>query len=668
MCGIFGFVAKKQSGVSPKDFQHTFRTLMRLSESRGKEASGIAIRTENAIKILKKPVAATQLLKNIGFKNILNEATYCRAYTLALGHSRLVTDGAQSFHYNNQPVIKCGLVGIHNGIITNHQKLWDILPNMGKEFDIDTEALLALTKHFQNLNNSLPDGLKRAFAGIEGSASVAILSVTNDRLTLATNTGSLYFYHNAGRGLFIFASEKNILKQLVKNKVCHFIAQDNIVQLKSGEGLVIDPEHGSIHPFSLKASDDLLPPPAIALKEKTPIIDVSGQETLKNISRCIPAEAAKIPADIIRHNQECQERVKHLRRCARCVLPVTTPLIDFDEHGVCRYCRSYQHIETLGPAALESITTPLKTNDGSPDCIVSLSGGRDSCYTLHYVKNVLKMNPIAYSYDWGMITDLGRRNQARLCGKLGVEHIIVSADIQQKRKYIQQNILAWLKRPELGILPLFMAGDKQYFYFANQLKKQTGVKLLLMGENLLERSKFKTGFCNLLETKKYSYTLSFRQTLNLSFYYAKQYMLNPAYLNSSLFDTLWAFESFYFEPHEYINFYNYIPWDENSIVKTLCNDYNWELAQDTQSTWRIGDGTAAFYNYIYYTVAGFTEHDTFRSNEIREGLKTRQEALALVETENQPRFESIRWYCDTIGIDILKTLRTINQIPKRFSF
>ena len=31
------------------------------------------------------------------------------------------------------------------------------------------------------------------------------------------------------------------------------------------------------------------------------------------------------------------------------------------------------------------------------------------------------------------------------------------------------------------------------------------------------------------------------------------------------------------------------------------------------------DGTAGFYNYVYHTVAGFTEHDTFRSNQIREG-------------------------------------------------
>ena len=47
---------------------------------------------------------------------------------------------------------------------------------------------------------------------------------------------------------------------------------------------------------------------------------------------------------------------------------------------------------------------------------------------------------------------------------------------------------------------------------------------------------------------------------------------------------------------------------------------NGKLQLDTKSTWRIGDGTASFYNYVYTLVAGFSENDTFRSNQIREGM------------------------------------------------
>ena len=81
---------------------------------------------------------------------------------------------------------------------------------------------------------------------------------------------------------------------------------------------------------------------------------------------------------------------------------------------------------------------------------------------------------------------------------------------------------------------------------------------------------------------------------------------------------------------------------------------------------RIGDGTAAFYNYVYYTVAGFTEHDTFRSNQIREGQITREKALELLLEENAPRYQSIRWYLDTLQLDFESVIKIVNNIPKLY--
>jgi len=42
-----------------------------------------------------------------------------------------------------------------------------------------------------------------------------------------------------------------------------------------------------------------------------------------------------------------------------------------------------------------------------------------------------------------------------------------------------------------------MAGDKQFFYYVNQIKKQTGIKLNIWMGNRLEETDFKTGFCNI---------------------------------------------------------------------------------------------------------------------------------------------------------------------------
>ena len=89
--------------------------------------------------------------------------------------------------------------------------------------------------------------------------------------------------------------------------------------------------------------------------------------------------------------------------------------------------------------------------------------------------------------------------------------------------------------------------------------------------------------------------------------------------------------------------------------------YDWEKSIDTKSTWRIGDGAAAFYNYIYYTMAGFSEHDTFRSNQIREGDITRDEALKLVKIESKPIYENIKWFLKILNLDFKDTINIINS-------
>ena len=123
-----------------------------------------------------------------------------------------------------------------------------------------------------------------------------------------------------------------------------------------------------------------------------------------------------------------------LRRCTRCILPETMPYIRFDADGVCNYCLHYKPRNNPRPKEeLFDLVEPYRRADGN-DCIVPFSGGRDSCYGLHLIVNELKMKPVTYTYDWGMVTDLGRRNISRMCAELGVENIIVAADIQQEAR------------------------------------------------------------------------------------------------------------------------------------------------------------------------------------------------------------------------------------------
>jgi len=209
-----------------------------------------------------------------------------------------------------------------------------------------------------------------------------------------------------------------------------------------------------------------------------------------------------------------------------------------------------------------------------------------------------------------------------------------------------------------------MAGDKQYYYFMNRLRQRLGTPLVFNAINPLELTHFKTGFCGVRPHLELG-QLPLKAQARLVVFYGREYLANPAYFNRSVVDTLGAFFSYYLLPHRYLSLYDYLPWDEAAIERTLTSEYGWELAGDTRASWRIGDGTAALYNYIYYLAAGFTENDTLRSNQIREGMMSRERALEAVEEENRARLESIAWYCWVVGLpmaDLLDRIRSMERL------
>ena len=651
MCGIFGVVSVDPARKG--EAEALLGSLFRYSESRGKEASGLAGVAGDTIRVLKSPGPSKQLMRTPAYAEYMRDVMKDPRIAV-VGHSRLVTNGSQTELANNQPVALDGVVGVHNGIIVNEAELWRRHAELSRSADVDTEILFRLIRAHAKSQRSFVAGVRKTYAEVEGVANIAVFAAELEQLALATNSGSVYY--TAGAGMFAFASERYILTEALGQA-------SNVAQLTAGHGLLVDLSNASVQTFALDAS--------------APVVEHNGVDrAVKVASAGIPARASsfhaptsdKEPAWFTELNLRKRDAVAKLRRCVRCVQPETVPFVALDDDGLCVDCRNYRPIVHKGRAALEALLEPHRRTNQA-DVLVPLSGGRDSCYTLHYLKTELGMNPIAFTYDWGMVTDLARRNCSRICSKLGVEHIIVSADITKKREYIRKNVEAWLARPDLGLVPLFMAGDKQYFYYAEQVQKRTGVRFQIWGNNALERSDFKTGFCG-FDRGGYKDNSLIRMgawhNARILGYYLSGYARNRRYLNASIPDTLFSYFIYYLKKLDYVDFFDYVPWDEKLIVKTIRDRYDWEIATDTTSTWRIGDGSASFYNYIYWTAAGFTESDTFRSGQVRGGSLTRDEALQIVELENRPRYESLSWYCRTIGIDLERALRAIDAMPKLY--
>ncbi len=683
MCGIFGLVVHKDAGYEHAFIKKSLRILAQLSESRGRDSSGLVFRNEpeKEFLVFKGPVYLSCLLKRkeVGALTDHLAESSCSNQTIGpqnifavMGHSRLVTNGSQLNDANNQPVVKDGVIGIHNGIIVNEDELWSHHPEMQKTCDIDTEVMLALIRAHIRAGWDVATAISKTVKEIFGTVAAAFFFDDLNKLAIATNNGSLYVLTDES-GFFAFASEEYFLRRLAQ--AMHLDTNEKfwIRQVAPGKGFVFDLEHFRLQEFSFSSEDRR----STVHSNR----DMPCRIVVQSVSDGRPQrELVLDPARIAAHPKALSEaallefnidRIESLRRCTRCLLPETFPFIEYDEQGVCNYCNNYIVKNKPKPSEeLFDLVKPYRRSDGGYDCIIPYSGGRDSTFTLHFAKTVLKLNPLAFTYDWGMVNDLARRNIARVCGKLGVENIIVSADIAWKRENIRKNILAWLEKPHLGMVPLFMAGDKYFFYYTDKIKKQNGLRLNVWGINPLENTEFKVGFLGVPPDhhKKRIYSLSAKRQTRLFFNMQKIIRDNPRYLNSSVWDTIGSFIARSIVPHrDYYHLFDYYRWDENEIEKLVREEYQWETAIDTQTTWRIGDGTAPFYNYIYYTVAGFSEYDTFRSNQIREGMMSREEGMRLVMLENRPRYASIKWYTDILNLDFPSIIKQINSIPKLYS-
>lgn len=674
MCGIFGLMARPGFDIDRPSVESLLRKLFLLSASRGKESAGLAIRNAAAgvTAVFKRDLPADRFLEDPGFRAYLSKnlgafwgasGKRTEEPIVFIGHSRLVTNGTASLHRNNQPVINDKGVVVHNGILVNIEKLWSESGSAGaRQAEVDSEFIAWFLRHAERDGMPTVESLHSLFQKVYGAASIAYMSPDLPFLTLATNNGSLYVATTEDGAVTCFASEDFIMRTLREWAGNHGLNLTEPRWVEGGNAVLAHYTERKTEHLAYTAPTPAWATPAPRRME---VFDESAGQDLQDP----PAVSRNLAA--LEKLLEFPERdIRALRRCTRCILPETFPFIQYDSKGVCNYCNNFQpgrmrHSE----AEFGAILDKHRKKNGKQDCIVAFSGGRDSSYGLHLLKTKYDMNPLTFTYDWGMVTDLARRNISRITAKLGLENILISADIAQKRRNIRLNVSAWLKKPDLGMIPLLMSGDKHFFMWVNELKRRSGIPLDIWLANSFENTDFKSGFCGIppyFEKERID-RIRMIDKLRMPLYYLKHFLTNPSYLNASLPDTFTGYYAYYFEPRTgYYLMFDYIPWEEKVVEDVLRKEYDWELAPDTTSTWRIGDGTAAFYNYAYYTMTGFSEFDTFRSNQIRSGATTRDTVMASIYDENRPRFESLLWYLDVIGVDYESAIAAINSAPRLY--
>lgn len=135
-----------------------------------------------------------------------------------------------------------------------------------------------------------------------------------------------------------------------------------------------------------------------------------------------------------------------MKYCSRCLYPENHPLnITFDEKGICSGCRVHEEKDSLNweerGKILEKILNNFKNKSGrNYDCIIPVSGARDSYFIVHTLKNIYKMHPLLVNYNNHYNTKLGIRNLAYLKTLFGCDLVTSTVSPQSVKKITRMTL------------------------------------------------------------------------------------------------------------------------------------------------------------------------------------------------------------------------------------
>jgi N-acetyl sugar amidotransferase len=130
-----------------------------------------------------------------------------------------------------------------------------------------------------------------------------------------------------------------------------------------------------------------------------------------------------------------------MKFCKNCVLPTTRPQVKIEHEGICNACvgalEKKNKIDWSGrEQELRDLLKTHRSTDGSNyDCLIPVSGGKDSTWQVHTLINTYKLKPLAITWKPMNRTDIGKRNLNNLIN-LGVDHIDFTVNPKVEKRFM----------------------------------------------------------------------------------------------------------------------------------------------------------------------------------------------------------------------------------------
>lgn len=338
--------------------------------------------------------------------------------------------------------------------------------------------------------------------------------------------------------------------------------------------------------------------------------------------------------------------------CARCLYPENAkPYIIFDDQGVCSGCRvaeAYERVDwTEREQQLQGILRDYQSRARDAhahyDCIIPVSGGKDSHYQVHLIKHVYGLNPLLVTYNHLFNAPLGLRNLENLFQRMSCDLVRFSSGPETVRKISKH----MLKR----------VGDPTWHYHAGiltvpiQMAVRFNIPLIIWAEN---------NFSNLVGTfnpqDMVEFSRKHRKDFGLRGVEADELIGEESGLD-------WSDIGPFLYPDDddiervgvrgiYLS--NFVRWNEHEQALAMHRTYDFQPSATTRERTfnryaKLDDLHAnGVHDYLKYLKFGYGRATDDASTHIRAGLMTREEGIELVRKHDHARPNDLETWLDFV--------------------
>ena len=330
--------------------------------------------------------------------------------------------------------------------------------------------------------------------------------------------------------------------------------------------------------------------------------------------------------------------------CIRCCIPATQEGVKFDEMGICQACQSSEqkiHINWVEKEKeLRNILKQAKANAGNNyDCIIPISGGKDSTFQLHVLTKVYDMKPLAVTFSHNWFSETGWYNLMNSLEKFNVDHIMFTPNRDLVNRLARRSLDAigdtcWHCHAGVGA-------------FSTQVAVRFNIPLLIFGESIAEASG-RSSYKNPLMEFNADYLMKVstkRNPIEMVCDYISEKEMKPFF-----FPTMEDMEK---SGIRLLHLGDFIFWDDERQMEFVRDTYGWKETE-VEGTYKgyksaecIMPGMHDFTNYLK---RGYGRSTYQASIDVRNGLLTREEGFELSRKYDTEIPESLEYYLKITGM------------------